>query len=206
MLAIEPVLKTRSTTAAIQHTVVTAPLAYGMDSNRTKPTTSHRATTKPQAHNRSRAYIASMRLDKSDPEAFRPKLSDVMYNLPATRAPMVPRFQRPACCFFAAPHPVRQHPWNWRVFTQRNFSFLLGYARPSAPATGKLPEPHRLALDAPTTRASDNMTIANSCYPITPVGLTSVSAARNNGADHALDFRVDVRVSDAASVANSRTG
>src|SRR5574338_157120 len=165
MLAIEPVLKTRSTTAAIQHTVVTAPLAYGMDSNRTKPTTSHRATTKPQAHNRSRAYIASMRLDKSGPEAFRPKLSDVMYNLPATRAPVVPRFQRPACCFFAAPHPVRQHPLGLAGVHSAEF-FV-----PPRICPPKRPRNRKVARTAPTrtrrTRrsddspcASDDMTIA----------------------------------------------
>src|SRR5262245_20458135 len=127
MLAIEPVLKTSSTMAAIQQTTVTAPLAYGMDSSSTKPTTSHRATTKPQAHSRSRAYIASMRLDRSAPDALRPKLSDVMYiPPPATRAQAVPRLQGNGLLFIPRP-PLTLPPSSTsarRVFTQRNFSFL----------------------------------------------------------------------------------
>src|SRR5690348_6476489 len=82
MLKIEPVLNTSSTIAAIQLTVETAALAYGIACNSTKITTSHNAITKPHAHSLSRAYIASMRLDRSDADGVRVDVSDDMNQPP----------------------------------------------------------------------------------------------------------------------------
>src|SRR5215813_4619842 len=146
MLIIDPVLKTSSTMAAIQQTTVTLPLAYGMDSSRTKPTTSHKAMTKAQAHSRSRAYIASMRLDRSDPDVLRPKLSDVMYYLPRTRAPMVLRFQRAALFFCpAASDPARWHTGPVGCSLSGIFHSSKDMPAKAASQQESCPQPRRLA-------------------------------------------------------------
>src|SRR5262245_44181007 len=65
MLTIEAVLKIRSMIAAIEAAITTSPLAWGIAEKSTKPTTTHKVMTNPQAQSRSRANMASIRLDSS---------------------------------------------------------------------------------------------------------------------------------------------
>ena len=71
MSVIEAVVKIRRIRAEIQETQrIASEVMYGSTSNRTRPTTSQSAMTKPKAQILSRANIASMRRCNSPSWAF----------------------------------------------------------------------------------------------------------------------------------------